>query len=121
MKTKFLNLLFVQLLMLCSLVATTSCSSDDDDAPTPTIVGSWSCTSVTGFTLQFNPNLTGKEILKSDGNYLEGDFEYIYDKENSILKIIGSNENLILENGTYKNVTVGLNKMDFQGLTFTRN
>ena len=107
-------------MQLC-LVATTSCSSDDDDAPTPTIVGSWSCTSVTGFTLQFNPNLTGKEILKSDGNYLEGDFEYIYDKENSILKIIGSNENMILENSTYKNVTVGLNKMDFQGLTFTRN
>lgn len=107
--------------MLCSLVATTSCSSDDDDTPTPTIVGSWNCTSVTGFTLQFNSNLTGKEIVKSDGNYLEGDFEYIYDKENSILKIIGSNENMILENGTYKDVTVGLNKMNFQGMTFTRN
>jgi len=50
-------------------------------------------------------------VVKAPGSTREGEFEYIYDSEKSTVTIIGSNEEFLLENGSYK-ANVGVNKMD---------
>lgn len=59
------------------------------------------------------------EILTIEGNTITGDFEYIYNAESQIVTILGSNENVKLENGNYKAI-VGNTKMDLGGMVFKR-
>ena len=54
-----------------------------------------------------------------DGNYLSGSFEYSYNPEQQQVTIVGSNENLELENGTYR-CRIGNTMMEFGGLTFKK-
>lgn len=59
------------------------------------------------------------ETLTFEGNTLTGDFEYTYNAESQEVTILGSNESVILENGTYKAI-VGNTKMDLGGMIFNR-
>ena len=119
MKTKFLSLLFVQILVLGCCLSFTSCSDDDDETPSTSIVGTWESSTVKGYTVKFNKNSTGMETLTFEGNTMTGDFEYIYNAENQEVTILGSNENVMLENGKYKAV-VGNTKMELGGMVFNR-
>ena len=97
----------------------TSCSDDDDDNPTSSIVGKWECQDIDGYYITFKSNKTGLEEYKMDGNYLSGSFEYSYNPEQQQVTIVGSNENLELENGTYR-CRIGNTMMEFGGLTFKK-
>jgi len=120
MKTKFWNLLLVQMLLVCSVVSFASCSSDDDDdIPTSTIVGTWKCDDIDGYSVQFNADFTGREMIRTDGNAMDGAFEYSYNKEKAELTIIGTTEKMYMKNGTYK-ANVAINKMTLGGLNFTK-
>ena len=107
--------------MICSLVSFSSCSSDDDDdEPNTSIVGIWEYEDSDGlYVIEFKSNHTGLETLTYKGTTFQGTFEYKYDDANNTVTIIGSDGNIILENGTY-NVYVGASKMTLSGLSFSR-
>lgn len=119
MKTKFWNLLLVPVFMICCVMSFSSCSDDDDDdSTTTTIVGTWE-SELEGYTVQFKSNLTGVESLTSGGTFIQSAFEYKYDDSKNTVTIIGSDETILLENGTYE-IFVGPQKMTFGGLNFSR-
>lgn len=107
-------------MLLLSVVSFNSCSDDDDDAPfVPNIIGIWYIEGYDGYTIEFKSNNTGLETYSEKGTSIQSSFEYTYSPSDSKVTIIGSNELLELENGTYI-VQVGVNKMTFGGTTFTR-
>lgn len=120
MKTKFMNVFLVPMLLLLSVVTFNSCSDDDDDAPfVPNIIGTWYIEGYDGYTIEFKSNNTGLETLSEQSSFIQSSFEYTYSPSESKVTIIGSNEMLNLENGTYI-AQIGANKMTFGGTTFTR-
>ena len=105
--------------MICCVMSFSSCSDDDDDdSTTTTIVGTWE-SELEGYTVQFKSNLTGVESLTSGGTFIQSAFEYKYDDSKNTVTIIGSDETILLENGTYE-IFVGPQKMTFGGLNFSR-
>lgn len=118
MKTKFWTLVLSQIMMLCCCVSFASCSDDDEDEASP-VVGTWVCTDIEGYSVQFYSNNTGLEKLVSSGTSITGDFDYRYNEEYNEITIVGSDENILLENGTY-NIVIGNSKMEFGGLQFKR-
>ena len=106
--------------MICCVMSFSSCSDDDDDdSTTTTIVGTWDCDDIEGYTVQFKSNLTGVESEKEGGTFIQSAFEYKYDDSKNTVTIIGSDETILLENGTYE-IFVGPQKMTFGGLNFSR-
>lgn len=113
--------------MICCVMSFSSCSDDDDDdsttttidSTTTTIVGTWKASDYEDYTVQFKSDLTGVESLKDGSTVIQSEFEYKYDDSKNTVTIIGSDETLILENGTY-DIYVGSQKMTFGGLSFTR-
>ena len=120
MKTKFMNVFLVPIMLLLSVVSFNSSTDDDDDAPfVPNIIGIWYIEGYDGYTIEFKSNNTGLEPYSENGTSIQSSFEYTYSPSDSKVTIIGSNELLELENGTYI-AQVGVNKMTFGGTTFTR-
>ena len=108
------------MLLLLSAVSFNSYSDDDDDAPVVSnIIGTWEMNNLPDYTVEFKSNNTGLETLSADGTIIQSKFEYIYNPTESKVSIIGSDEIIKLKNGTYQ-AQVGITKMTFGGLTFTR-
>ena len=115
-----MNVFLVPIMLLLSVVSFNSCSDDDDDAPfAPNIIGIWYIEGYDCYTIEFKSNNTGLETYSEKGTSIQASFEYTYSPSDSKVTIIGSNELLELENGTYI-AQVGVNKMTFGGTTFTR-
>lgn len=120
MKTKFLSLLFVQILVLGCCLSFTSCSDDDNETPNNSIVGTWESSTEEGYTIKFNKNSTGMEIWAFEGNNrVTADFEYTYNAESQIVTILGSKGAVKLTNGRYQAI-VGNTKMELGGMVFNR-
>lgn len=121
MKTKLWNVLFVQLMLVLSVVSFNSCSDDDDDDTSfaPTIVGTWDCEDIEGYSLQFNSNHTGVETLTVNSTMTQGGFEYQYNDQTGRVSIVGCDGNMFLEDGTYS-VTIGTTTMNLGGVRFKR-